>query len=106
MLTNAAGRDGYGYVGDNPETKNDPSGHYVVGPGSDSGTRTPPPPPLPIGAAAGVGPGWGFSGNPYFTSYVNSYTGSSSSSPSPAVTSQSPSWQDYYPKSATSCGSP
>src|SRR5579884_574791 len=37
--TNARGLDGYDYVGDNPETLSDPSGHMFVGQGGDDGHR-------------------------------------------------------------------
>jgi RHS repeat-associated protein len=36
--TNARGMDGYAYVGENPETLNDPTGHFIVGSGNDDGT--------------------------------------------------------------------
>jgi RHS repeat-associated protein len=34
--TNAGGMDGYSYVGGNPETKTDPTGHYIVGAGGQT----------------------------------------------------------------------
>ena len=63
---NALGLSAYGYVGGNPETLNDPSGHYVVGPGGQTSyPSTPSAAPQSAGNAAGSGLfAWRF-GNPF-----------------------------------------